>query len=131
MTTSNESQHRHAVAEISAGQGAITAVSFRQGKIRIRLRAEEEVTLQVAHPYRSHWRAKAWPPDRRLQTLPSSQPGVLTLVAPAGVRAIEISQATPPAQRWGRALGVVAVALLAGAALGFGTGGRRSFKRRA
>ncbi len=110
----------HALAEIIAGQGAITAVSFRQGRIKISLSAEEEVTLQVAHPYHSHWWARAAPRGRRLKTISSSQDGQLILVAPAGTQSVEITQLTTPAQWLGWALSATTVVLLAGVVLALG-----------
>ena len=110
-------KRHHAYAEIVAGEGVINAVSFKSGKIQIRLTAEEEVTLRIVQLRYPYARARALPQRQELALTAGEPDGSISLQVPAGTSVIEITPTTTPARRWGRVLGTAAVVMLVGGRL--------------
>lgn len=123
------SKQPYALAEIIAGQGSINAVSFKQGKMQITLSADEAVTLRIAQNYPPHSRAVALPQGQELVMRADGLEGLISLEAPRGATTIEITAVPTAAQRLGKALGSLAVVLLAGAVLAY-RGGKFARSRR-
>ena len=111
------SKYHPAYAEIVAGEGVINAVSFKSGKVQIRLTVEAEVTLRLAPLRYPYARARALPQRKELALTAGEADGSISVQVPVGTSVIEITPTKTPARRWGQVLGTAAIVMLVGGRL--------------